>query len=124
MSIAIKETPKKLSAYYTHDFLFDRNRGFGFCCDSEGKILVEKNTPEAIKNYEWCLNNLDKFKYDEIVKHWVMTGGERVGHCHCGREFDMYDQYLGTCECPNCGQWYNLMGQEVLAPYQYNPDEG
>ena len=40
----------------------------------------------------------------------------------CGCEFYLEDEYYGTCQCPNCGQWFNLFGQEVLAPSQYDID--
>lgn len=38
------------------------------------------------------------------------------GTCHCGGTVELTDEYMGACECPNCGQWYNLFGQELLPP--------
>ena len=39
-----------------------------------------------------------------------------VRDTHCGEEFYLQDEYLGACECPRCGQWFNLFGQEVTDP--------
>jgi len=42
--------------------------------------------------------------------------------CTCGREFYLQNEYYGTCECPGCGRWWNLSGQAVLAPDEYDID--
>lgn len=39
-----------------------------------------------------------------------------IAKCDCGEEFPLENQYLGACECPGCGQWYNLFGQELNDP--------
>ena len=38
------------------------------------------------------------------------------GTCVCGSEVYLYNQYMGACECENCGRWYNLFGQEIMPP--------
>ena len=59
---------------------------------------------------------------------FIKQRGEEYRHspalvkCECGEEFYLEDQYLGSCECPNCGSWYNLFGQSVLAPDQYDAE--
>lgn len=42
--------------------------------------------------------------------------------CECGTEILLEDDFLGTCQCPVCGQWYNMFGQEVLDPEEYKED--
>jgi hypothetical protein len=37
----------------------------------------------------------------------------------CGKEFKLQDHYCGACECPNCGEWYNLCGQHLNPPEQW-----
>ena len=39
-----------------------------------------------------------------------------VGECDCGQTVVLMDRYLGACDCPGCGQWYNLSGQELNDP--------
>ena len=34
----------------------------------------------------------------------------------CSEEFYLQDEYRGACECPRCGQWFNLFGQELTDP--------
>ena len=43
-----------------------------------------------------------------------------VRDTHCGAEFYLQDEYLGACECPRCGQWFNLFGQEVTNPSSWS----
>ena len=43
-----------------------------------------------------------------------------VRDTHCGEEFYLQDEYLGACECPRCGQWFNLFGQEVTNPSSWS----
>ena len=43
-----------------------------------------------------------------------------VRDTHCGEEFYLQDEYLGACECPRCGQWFNLFGQEVTDPSSWS----
>lgn len=124
MSIKIIQTPYIREEYYTMNFWFDSSSCYSFQCSEKGIVLESKNTPEALKNYSWCLKNMNKFIHHGVEKHTLICGGQRIGYCKCGCEFDVYNQYLGTCECPNCRQWYNLIGEEVLAPYQYDADEG
>lgn len=45
-----------------------------------------------------------------------------IGECKCGAEVPLMDQYMGACECPGCGQWYNLSGQELLPPEEWGYD--
>ena len=44
------------------------------------------------------------------------------GICRCGEEVTLIDEYMGSCQCENCGQWYNLFGQELLPPNQWEED--
>lgn len=49
------------------------------------------------------------------------TREPRYGKCEeCGARVDLdgYD-YMGAVQCPKCGQWYNLNGEELLPPDQW-----
>ena len=39
-----------------------------------------------------------------------------TGVCECGHRIALWDEYMGACECPHCGRWYNLFGQELNHP--------
>ena len=38
-------------------------------------------------------------------------------------KIEMYNAYMGACECPCCGQWYNLFGQSLIDPKYWYEDE-
>jgi predicted RNA-binding Zn-ribbon protein involved in translation (DUF1610 family) len=42
--------------------------------------------------------------------------------CSCGETIELYDQYLGACDCPNCGQWYSMSGQALIKPQYWEED--
>ena len=105
--------------YYEVRFYYDAGGGFAFPCDKNGKILVNKNTnPAAIENYKWCLENKEKFKwcFNDVVEIHQSWKEPNTGTCHCGQKMELINEYMGACECPRCGQWYNIWGQELKNP--------
>ena len=103
---------------YELQFYYDASGGFAFPCDKEGNLLIEHMNPAAIENYHWCLENPDKFEWSfkrvkPVTRSWRENN---TGTCHCGQEMELYNEYLGACECPRCGQWYNVWGQELTNP--------
>ena len=104
---------------YEVRFYTDACGGFAFPCDENGKLIVNSNTnPAAIKNYHWCLENPDKFPYyfNHVTKRTHTWREPNTGTCHCGQQMELVNEYMGACECPKCGQWYNLFGQELKNP--------
>ena len=105
--------------YYEVCFYYDSTGGFAFPCDKNGKMIVDTNTnPAAINNYNWCMENPEKFPYyfNHVNKHTRVWREPNTGTCHCGQQMELINEYLGACECPKCGQWYNLWGQELNNP--------
>jgi len=101
---------------YEVRFYRDASGGFAFPCDKNGNLIVTENTnPAAIENYHWCLENPDKFTYyfNRIFKNKRSWREPNTGTCHCGQKMELVNEYMGACECPKCGQWYNLFGQEL-----------
>ena len=47
------------------------------------------------------------------------------GLCSCGQWVELVDEYYGACQCPKCGKWYNLFGQELVSPeyWEQDPEE-
>lgn len=96
--------------------------GCWFACDSSGK--VNENLPkEAKTNLEYCLTHPEDFKRWNEIKRTEREYTEPAhGTCACGTEVELYDQYYGACQCPKCGRWYNLFGQSLLPPEQWERD--
>jgi len=105
--------------YYELRFYVDECGGFAFLCDKDGNVIFNENTTEAaIENYHWCMEHPEKFPYyfNHVVKQVHRYREPNSGTCHCGEKIALVNEYLGACECPKCGQWYNLWGQELKNP--------
>lgn len=105
--------------YYELRFYRDASGGFAFPCDKEGNLIIDHNTnPVAIENYHWCMEHPDNFPYyfNHVSKRRCSWREPNTGNCHCGQEMELIDEYMGAYECPKCGQWYNVFGQELKNP--------
>lgn len=113
----IKGERKEIISYGLR-FFYDTSGGFEFPCDENGKVLDNLNSA-AKENYEWCMKNPQKFKggFNEVKKYVTRYRELDTGVCDCcGETFELYNEYMGACECPKCGQWYNLFGQKLNPP--------
>lgn len=115
----IKEREKKEETYYTYDF--DRNDGGGFTfpCNSIGEVQLNGCNRE---NYEFCVKNKSDFAWHGIVEHRNTYYESAVGECTCGEKVILEAQYMGACQCPKCGKWYNIFGQALLDPEFWEDD--
>lgn len=117
----LKPRERKTEVYYTVDFDIDRNSGFTFPCDVDGNVLLWNDGLR--QNYEHCLAHPEKFvSYNKVIRHVRHFTENARGTCICGAEVELYDQYYGACECEKCGRWYNLFGQELVAPKYWEED--
>lgn len=114
-------TDWKLEISYSLDFTNEHGDGYSFPCNSDGVIEIF-NSPEAEKNYNYCIEHPGSFyNFKELIRHKHQIKIPPHGICSCGREIDLYDEYYGACQC-DCGKWYNLFGQELLAPQYWECD--
>ena len=104
------------SVEYGLRFFSDCDGGYEFPCNSDGSLLPMAD--EAKANYEWAMQNPDKFPYafNEVHKYTREYREPASGDCRCGEHVELFDEYLGACQCPKCGKWYNLFGQELVDP--------
>lgn len=93
--------------------------GYTFYLDEQMRPIL--NSPEAKKNYDFCMAHPEEFKtaWNKIMYEKYEYTEPSIGRCSCGKEFPLEPVYLGAVQCPNCGQWYNLFGQELLPPEQW-----
>ena len=111
---------------YTLDFFYDQGFGMSFDCDEHGKLLP--TVPEQQRlNYEECMKTPNKFSwcFNKLTSHVVEVKIPATVVCVCGEKIELYNQYMGACQCPNerCGQWWNLFGQK-LKPLEHWNDFG
>lgn len=108
---------------YNRDFLYDRNSGFSFPCDEKGNILENEMCEDAWANYRYATAHPELFEvFNKLSEQKTRYTEPPKGTCGCGMTVVFVNQYQGACECPRCGKWYNIFGQEVLPPDQW--DEG
>ncbi len=108
----------------SYDLSFDDGygNGFAFPCDSEGNVPDDLNEA-ARKNLAWCLNHPERFdRFNKVVERRTRYVLPAEGTCSCGETVVLTDQYMGACECPACGQWYSMSGDELLPPNQWGWD--
>lgn len=124
MAEIIKDSWTETIVQYELAFDDGRGNGFGFPCDENGNLL-EGMHEAAIKNYKYCLENPGKFnRFNEVVKYTSTWRHRPTLLCNCGEEFELYRDYMGACSCPKCNQWYNLFGQELTPPSQWEEEWG
>lgn len=117
-------TPSQRRTEVRYDLVFDdwRGNGFWFPCDMDGNLLNRTNEA-AMENYKWCLEHPEKFaRFNKVVKQEYTVRDNAHGTCSCGNEVELYNAYDGACECEKCGKWYNLFGQELLPPTDWEED--
>lgn len=103
----------KEEEYY--ELCFDDGHGNGLCfpCDRDGN-LFDSATDAARKNHLYAMQHPEKFeRWNKVVKRKRTYKENAKGTCNCGEEIELYNEYMGACECPKCGQWWNLFGQEL-----------
>ena len=101
-----------------YELTFDDGRGNGcvFPCNEQGELLPDMNDG-AKENYKFCMAHPEKFKrFNKVVRCEQRAKNNATGTCACGQSIELYNQFMGACECPNCGRWYNLFGQELDPP--------
>lgn len=109
--------PSKIEHLVEYELCFDdgHNNGYGFPCDASGNLLNE----EQRETVAWLLERPQMFsRFNEVVRFERKYREPARGTCICGRELTLYDEYYGACSC-ECGRWYNLFGQELLPPEQW-----
>lgn len=98
------------------EFTDAEGSGFSFDCDENGTPVFRCDG--AKENYEYAMQHPEIYtdQFNEFVTRRRMVTEPASGTCRCGESIELWDQYQGACECPKCGRWYNLFGQELLKP--------
>lgn len=118
MSIKIIEDRKKVTeTSYEICFYYKGEICYGFPANADGTLIHDENYDNWKPNYDAAMANPDYTSRLEKQTHsWTENA---KAQCHCGEVIELYNQYQGACECPNCGKWYNLFGQELKHPSQW-----
>lgn len=119
----IKERTHATRQWHEINFFLKENNEVcaGYVCDENGIFLKEENSPEAYQNYLKDCNNSNLYSHKKVwTQHYTENA---IGKCECGEEVELRNEYLGACECPHCGRWHNLFGQELNPPETWSSGE-
>lgn len=92
---------------------------WGFSMENDEPIF---NNEYAKENYEKCLKEVEAgtlYKKINTTKRYFTN---RYISCDvCGKEFMFFNEFYGSCGCPNCEEegrstWYNFAGSHVCDP--------
>lgn len=109
--------------HYQIIYEYEDGSGFAFPCDSQGNIYVSELPEAAWKNLQWCIENANRFvKVNELEVNKWRYRVPASGTCDCGNEIDLIGYYYGATRCEKCGRWYNVFGQELLPPEDWEED--
>ena len=94
--------------------------GFTFPVDETTKEVILTDANRA--NYERCVKDPKRYLDRGIVKRTRSYRQPALVQCECGEKFRLYNTYMGASQCPDCGRWYNLFGQELVEPSEWERD--
>lgn len=119
MGVLIRPRQRKETAIVRRNFIYrdDPNAGFAFDTDERGNPVF--GTKEAEKSYRYCLAHPELFKDlgNETEIHTFFE--DALVRCECGKEITVAPRYYGADECPFCGRWHNLFGDQLLPPDEW-----
>lgn len=82
--------------------------------------MFPKKCQTTEKECEWWpyylkYKNNDNYTSEVVTETYSYTEPAE-GRCSCGNIVHLTAQHLGACQCSKCGTWYNLFGQQLVAP--------
>lgn len=96
------------------------NNGYGFPCDESGNLFPMSDA--ALESLNYCKAHKTEFsRCGEVVQFSNSYMEPPHGRCKCGAEVFLIGNYYGASEC-ECGRWYNLYGQELMNPDNWDID--
>ena len=103
----LRQSERVYEKEYYREFILrsDPNGGLSFPSDKDGNPVIEKENTAAWDNYKYALEHPEKYIDND-----------------CGEEFELLDQHGGACQCPKCGNWYNLSGQALKPPSEWGDE--
>ena len=113
---------RKEEMTYEIVFYYEPGGGFGFPSDEHGKVQIDQMQPAAVENYQYAIAHPEKYPvaFNKLETRKISWREPARGVCHCGQQIELTDQYLGACECPHCGRWWNVFGQELKPVESWN----
>lgn len=120
----LRQSERVYEKEYYRDFILrsDPNGGLSFPSDKDGNPVMEKENTAAWDNYKYALEHPEKYIDKGAVEREYSYRRPALVKDDCGEEFELFDQHGGACQCPRCGNWYNLSGQALKPPSEWGDE--
>lgn len=115
MAKIIKNSHWEVIQEYRREFIRIDDPGAGFSFSViDGKPVFLCDAAE--RNYLYAQEHPEIYRDLGVipVRHTTWINSEAI--CECGRKIELVGNYMGASECPYCGRWHNLFGQELNPP--------
>lgn len=96
----------------------DPNSGFAFAV-KDGEVDFSVMSEGAEENFKYCVEHPEIFIDEGIITREYDVPIPAQLRCDCGETFYLENDYYGAYQCPNCGQWYNWVGQHLKPPEEW-----
>jgi len=110
---------EEIEYYIFYEWAEQLDSGFMFPCNQDGDINFDDMDQEALDNYDKCENGEYEVVYQglqrSINRYWEPT----ISRCSCGHEVVLESN---TNVCESCGAYYNMGGQELRHPSQWEEE--
>lgn len=117
----IKAAHKEFMSEQSLEYRYRDNPEAGYTFEWDGEKVVFA-IPEAEKNYIWCKEHPEEVECLGVVTNTWSCRVPTLARCECGEEIYLKDEYYGSCQCPNCGRWYSMFGDELNSPENWTED--
>lgn len=121
MAEVIRKAHREFASEQKLEYRYRSDPGAGYSFDWDGEKAVF-DIPEAEKNYRWCLERPEEVECLGVITNkwsWIEPA---LAKCECGEEIYLQDEYYGSCQCPHCGRWHSLWGDELNPPEDWTED--
>ena len=114
--ISHRQHVEEVEYYIFYEYAEVLDSGFMFPCNQDGDINFNEMEQAALDNYNKCESGEYEVVYHglrrSINSYWEPT----IAECSCGHEVVLESN---TNQCESCHAYYNLGGQELRDPREW-----
>lgn len=122
MAIKIKSHGRRVEEveyYIFYEWAEELDSGFMFPCNQDGEIDFNEMEQVALDNYQKCENDEYEVVYQGLRRSVNSYWEPAIAECSCGHEVTLESN---TNVCEQCGSYYNMGGQELRDPRQWEEE--
>jgi len=117
--ISHRQDVEEIRYYIFYEWAEELNSGFMFPCNQEGIIDFENMEQVALDNYDKCESGEYEVVCQGLQREINRYSNPAIARCSCGAEVTLESN---TNVCDSCGAYYNMGGQELRDPRQWEEE--